>query len=227
MSRLMDFYRSPMAKKMVMAVTGVALFGFVLTHMLGNAKMYLGQEAFNEYAEGLRTLGEPFIPRTNLLWVMRIGLLGSVVLHIWSAWQVTLLNRRARPKAYRKKELISASYASRTMRWGGVIVLAFVVYHLLHLTFGSVHPDFDQSNPYHNVVSGFLNPWVSLFYIVANVALAFHLYHGLWSMFQSLGWNHPSYRSLRRPFAAVFALFVTAGNISFPLAVLAGVVKLN
>lgn len=227
MSRLMDFYRSPMAKKMVMAVSGAMLFGFVVGHMLGNAKMYLGEHAFNAYAEGLRSLGEPFVPHGQLLWVARIGLLAAVLLHIWSAWQLTLLNRRARPISYAKKTTTQATYASRTMRWGGVIILAFVVYHLLHLTFGSVHPNFDATNPFHNVVSGFQNVWVSLFYIVANVALAFHLYHGLWSMFQSLGLNHPSFKALRRPFAALFAILVTAGNISFPLAVLAGVVTLS
>ena len=111
------------------------------------------------------------------------------------------------------------------MRWGGVIILLFVVYHLLHLNWGTVHSDFIVGNPFHNVVTGFQNPIISAFYILANVALAFHLYHGLWSMFQSLGWNHPSYKNLRRNFATVFTLLVTAGNISFPLAVLAGIVK--
>ncbi len=225
MAWLVDFYRSPLAKKAVMAVTGVMLFGFVIGHMAGNAKMYLGAEVFNHYAEGLRTLGAPLLGHGQALWIARIGLLGAVLLHIWSAWQLTLLNRRARPTAYVRRDLINATYASRTMRWGGVIILLFVVYHLLHLTFGSVHPSFEQGNPYHNVVSGLQNPWVSAFYIVANLALAFHLYHGLWSMFQSLGWNHPSYKSARRIFASVFAVLVAAGNISFPLAVLAGIVK--
>jgi succinate dehydrogenase cytochrome b subunit len=225
MAWLVEFYRSPVAKKLVMAVTGILLFGFVLFHMLGNAKMYLGEEAFNAYAEGLRAFGEPFIPHGQALWVARIGLLAAALLHIWSAWSLTLINRRARPTAYVRQETVKASYASRTMRWGGVILLLFIVYHLLHLTFGSVHGDFIPENPYHNVVAGFQNPIVSAFYILANLVLAFHLYHGLWSLFQSLGWNHPSYKSLRRGFATTFALLVTAGNVSFPLAVLAGIVK--
>ena len=225
MAWLVDFYRSPVAKKIVMAVTGLILFGFVVGHMLGNAKMYLGESSFNAYAEGLRSLGEPFLPHGQALWIARLGLLAAVGLHIWSAWQLTLLNRRARPVSYARKETVQATYASRTMRWGGVIILVFIVYHILHLTLGTVHGSFDQGNPYHNVVSGFQNPLVSAFYIVANILLAFHLYHGLWSMFQSLGWNHPSYKNLRRHFATVFALLVTLGNISFPLAVLAGIVR--
>lgn len=225
MAWLVDFYRSPLAKKAVMAITGIMLFGFVVGHMLGNAKMYLGEEAYNHYAEGLRALGDPLLGHGQALWIARVGLLVAVLLHIWSAWQLTLINRRARPTAYVRKDVVKATYASRTMRWGGVIILLFVVYHLLHLTFGTAHPSFEPGNPYHNVVSGLQNPLVSAFYIVANLALAFHLYHGLWSMFQSLGLNHPSYKSARRIFASAFAVLVTAGNISFPLAVLAGIVK--
>lgn len=225
MAWLVDFYRSPLAKKVVMAVTGIILFGFVVGHMAGNAKMYLGEEAFNHYAEGLRAIGDPLLGQGQALWIARFGLLAAVLLHIWSAWQLTLLNRRARPTPYVRREMVQATYASRTMRWGGVIILLFVVYHLLHLTFGSAHPSFQQGNPYHNVVSGLQNPAVAAFYILANVALAFHLYHGLWSLFQSLGMNHSSYKSARRIFASVFSLLVTAGNISFPLAILAGIVK--
>jgi succinate dehydrogenase / fumarate reductase cytochrome b subunit len=225
MSGFVDLYGSPVAKKFVMAVSGLMLFGFVLVHMAGNAKMYLGEAAFNAYAEGLRAIGEPFLPHGSALWIARSGLIVAVLLHIWSAWQLTLLNRRARPRGYERKAVVQATYASRTMRWGGVIILVFIVYHLLHLTFGTVHSSFDPTNPYHNVVAGFQNYWVSGFYILANVLLAFHLYHGLWSLFQSLGWNHPSYRGLRRPLATAFAVVVTAGNISFPLAVLAGIVK--
>lgn len=225
MAWLIDFYRSPLAKKVVMAVSGLALFGFVVGHFLGNLKLYMGPEELNHYAEALRTLGEPLFPETALLWIARIGLLVAVGLHIWSAWELTLLNRRARPEGYAKKGVVQATYASRTMRWGGVIILLFIIYHLLHFTFGSVHPDFIPGDVYHNVVTGFQVPWVAGFYILANLALGFHLYHGLWSMFQTLGWNHSAYKKVRRPFAVAFALLITLGNISFPLAVLTKIVS--
>ncbi|MDY7093819.1 MAG: succinate dehydrogenase cytochrome b subunit [Acidobacteriota bacterium] len=225
MAWLIDFYRSPLAKKVVMAVSGIMLFGFVVGHFLGNLKLYLGPEELNHYAEGLRTLGAPLFPETSVLWIARIGLLAAVGLHIWSAWQLTLINRRARPEGYSKKGVVQATYASRTMRWGGVIILLFIIYHLLHLTFGSVHPDFIPGDVYHNVVEGFKVPWVAGFYILANLALGLHLYHGLWSMFQSLGWNHGAYKNVRRPFAVAFAVLITLGNISFPLAVLTKIVS--
>ena len=161
-----------------------------------------------------------------LLWIARLVLLAAVALHIWAAWQVTRMSRQARPARYARRGDVQASYASRTMRWGGVIVLAFVVYHLLHFTTGSVHPDFHPGDVYANVVRGFRVWWVSAFYIVAQVLLGFHLYHGLWSMFQSLGWNHPRFNHWRSAFAHAFAWIVTLGNISFPLAVLAGVIHL-
>ncbi|MCB1054718.1 MAG: succinate dehydrogenase cytochrome b subunit [Acidobacteria bacterium] len=226
MAWLIESYKSALAKKVVMAVTGIILFGFVLGHMVGNLKLYLGPEALNHYAEALRELGAPLLAHGQALWIARIVLLAAVVLHIWSAWTLTLQNRRARPHAYAKKEVIQATYASRTMRWGGVIILLFVVYHLLHLTFGTVHPDFIEGDVYHNVVTGFRVWWVAGFYILANLALGFHLYHGLWSMFQSLGWDHDAYKKARRPFAALFAVLITACNISFPLAVLTGLVTL-
>jgi succinate dehydrogenase / fumarate reductase cytochrome b subunit len=224
MAWLIEFYKSAVGKKAVMAVSGIVLFGFVVTHMLGNLKLYQGPEKLNAYAEWLRTIGEPALPHEGMLWILRLGLIAAVVLHIWSAWQVTVLSRRARPEGYARKAWVQATYASRTMRWGGVIVLAFILYHLLHLTFGTVHGDFVHGDVYHNVVSGFQNPLISGFYIVANLCLGLHLFHGLWSMFQSLGWNHPSFKAVRRPFALTFALLITAGNVSFPLAVLTGLV---
>jgi succinate dehydrogenase / fumarate reductase, cytochrome b subunit len=120
---------------------------------------------------------------------------------------------------------VQASYASRTMRWGGLIILLFVIYHLAHFTWGSAHPDFRHGEPYHNAVVGFSSPLISAIYIIANLALGLHLYHGLWSMFQSMGWNHPKFNPWRRKFAIAFALIVTLGNVSFPIAVLAGVVR--
>jgi succinate dehydrogenase / fumarate reductase cytochrome b subunit len=136
-----------------------------------------------------------------------------------------MMNREARPLGYRNREYVKGTYAARTMRWGGVIILLFVIYHLLHLTTGQVHNDFIKDDVYHNVVTGFRVWWVSAIYIIANVALGLHLYHGLWSMFASLGFTSGKYESFRRIFATAFAVIITLGNISMPLAVLAGFVR--
>ena len=226
MLNITTLYRSAVGKKAVMAVSGILLFGFVLGHMVGNLKLYLGAEELNHYAEWLREIGQPLLPRGILLWMARLGLLGAAVVHIVSATQLTLESRRARPDDYHRREIVRATYASRTMRWGGVIILLFVLYHLAHFTwgYGWAHPDFVKGDVYHNVVAGFQVWWVSGFYAVAQVALGFHLFHGLWSMFQSLGLGEASESDWRRKFAAVFAVVVTAGNLSFPIAVLAGAV---
>jgi succinate dehydrogenase / fumarate reductase cytochrome b subunit len=220
-----DLYRSAVGKKAVMAATGVVLFAFVLGHLAGNLKLYLGAEAINSYSRFLRTAGEPVVPAGVLLWAVRLVLIVCVLLHIWAAWQVTLISRAARPTAYVAGTRIHTTYASRTMRWGGVIILLFVVYHLLHFTWGTVHPSFVPGDVYHNVVTGFQVWWVAIFYITAQIALGFHLYHGLWSMFQSLGWNHPRFNLWRKGFAHAFAWIITLGNISFPVAVLSGLVQ--
>lgn len=230
MSWFGEVYRSAVGKKAVMAVTGIILFGFVLVHMLGNLKLYEGPQVLNNYAGFLRSVGTPAVPASGLLWLVRIVLLVAVVLHIWAAWQVTMMSRASRPHAYGRRDYVAASYASRTMRWGGIIILLFVVYHLLDLTFGVLNPAYrepqnDVYYVYTNVVASFSRPWVSAFYIVAQVALGFHLYHGMWSLFQSLGWNHPRFNAWRRGFATAFAWIITVGNISFPLAVLAGVIR--
>ncbi len=225
MSWFTAFYRSAIGKKAVMAITGVLLFGWIFMHMLGNMKLYLGPEQMNEYAKWLRVMGAPAVPRGTLLWVLRIALVVAVWLHIHAATQLTLMNRRSRPVAYNQRDSVVATYAARTMRWGGVIIALFVIYHLLHLTFGTVHPSFIENDPYHNVVAGFQVWWVSAFYIVANLALGLHLDHGLWSMFNSLGLNHVKFNRWRRYFATAFALIITLGNISFPIAVLTGVVR--
>ena len=219
------FYRSAIGKKVVMAVTGVFLFGWIFMHMLGNMKMYLGSEHFNEYAKWLRTMGAPAMPNDTLLWVVRALLLIAVWFHVQAATQLTLMNRRARPVAYANRDTVVASYASRTMRWSGMIILLFVWYHLGHLTFGKFHPNFVKDDPYHNVVAGFQVWWVSALYIIANLALGLHLFHGLWSMFNSLGLNHLRFNSWRRIFAVAFALIITLGNISFPISVLMGFVR--
>ncbi|MDH3285075.1 MAG: succinate dehydrogenase cytochrome b subunit [Acidobacteriota bacterium] len=225
MTRAIEFYRSALGKKVLMAASGVLLFGFVLIHMLGNLKLYQGPEKLNAYAGWLRELGAPALPHEGALWLARIVLLAAVVVHADAAWKLTLANRRARPVSYKKAERAVASYASRTMLIGGVIVAAFVIYHLLHLTLGTVHPGFDREDVYRNVVSGFQVPLVSLFYVVANLLLGMHLYHGLWSMFQTLGLNDSGREGWRRWFAILFAALITLGNVSFPLAVLLGAVS--
>jgi succinate dehydrogenase / fumarate reductase cytochrome b subunit len=225
MSWIGDFWKSALGKKAVMAVTGIILFGFVLVHMLGNLKLYLGPEALNHYAEWLREMGSPLFPHESALWIFRLVLLAAVAGHMWSAWKVTRESWAARPSKYVRTERVQLDYAARTMRWGGVIIALFVVYHLLDLTTGTLNPDFVSGDVYHNVVAGFSVWWVALIYIVANLFLGFHLYHGLWSMFQSLGWNHRRFNRWRRYFAVTFAVVVTVGNVSFPIAVLTGLVS--
>ncbi|HZJ26100.1 MAG TPA: succinate dehydrogenase cytochrome b subunit [Acidimicrobiia bacterium] len=223
---LVGFYRSALGKKAVMAVTGIALLGYVLVHMLGNLKLYLGMEDFDHYAEWLRTIGEPALPATAFLWIMRIGLLLAVVFHIHAAYALTRLNRKARPVRYQShRDYIAANFASRTMRWTGVIVVLFVIFHLMDLTWGNANPDFVRGDTYDNIVHSFQRVPVAIFYIVANLALGLHIFHGAWSMFQSLGLNNPRFNLWRRYFAAGLAAVVTIGNVSFPLMVVTGVVK--
>jgi succinate dehydrogenase / fumarate reductase cytochrome b subunit len=225
MSWIASLYRSAVGKKAIMAVSGVFLFGWIFAHMAGNLKLYLGAEHYNEYARFLITMGSPLLPNRGALFLVRGLLLVAVIAHIWAATEVTLQSRRSRPIGYRDREAVNATYAARTMRWGGVIVLLFIVYHLMHLTWGTAHPDFIEGDPYHNVVVGFQVWWVSAFYILANIALGLHLYHGLWSMFNSLGLNSARFNAWRRYFATAFALIVTVANVSFPIAVLTGIVR--
>lgn len=225
MQRSRELYRSAMVKKAVMAVTGIILFGFVVIHLAGNLKVYQGAETLNEYAKGLHEIGVPLLGHGDVVWLTRVTLLVSVGLHMLSAWQLTVVNRRARPTSYAKKKHQAASYASRTMRWGGVIVILFVIYHLLHLTVGNVHSDFQKGDLYHNIVVAFSNPLISAFYILAVVSLGFHLYHGLWSLFQTLGWSGPSLDVFRKRFAVVFAVVITLGFVSIPVSVLTGIIS--
>lgn len=214
------FLRSSIGRKVVMAVTGAILFGFVLGHMLGNLQVYLGPEAMNAYAVFLREL----LHGTGL-WIVRAVLLAAVILHIWSATSLTLSSRKARPVAYAEQKWRESTYASRTMRWSGVILFAFIVYHLMHLTFGNAHPTFIEGDVYHNFVAGFRSVPVSAAYIVAMILLGLHLRHGVWSMFQTLGVSHPRHIAMARTGAWIFAAVIVLGNISFPLAVLAGILK--
>jgi|SRR5271169_3902181 len=214
------FWQTAVGKKAIMAVTGFLLFGFVVGHLIGNLQIFLPPDKINHYAAALRSL-------PALLWGARITLLLAVGLHIWSSFELWLLQRDARPTKYIKKVNLHSNYASRTMLWSGPIIAAFVIFHLLHLTFGTVHPGgpFEEHNVYNNVVTGFQVWPVSLFYIIAMIMLCYHLYHGLWSMFQSLGLSHPVYTPWLQRLAKVAAILIAVGNISIPVAVLAGFIK--
>jgi succinate dehydrogenase / fumarate reductase, cytochrome b subunit len=217
LNRTARFYNATIGKKVVMAVTGIILFGFVFAHMLGNLQIYLGPEVLNAYAVKLREV-------PAVLWGARAVLLVAALLHIWTSIELARVKKTARPVSYVKKDHIISSYASRTMLWSGPIVLAFLIYHLLHFTWGTVLPGFQHLKPYDNVVLGFSNPLVSGFYIFAMGLLCMHLYHGLWSMFQSLGANHPKYSPLLRRFATLFAALIFVGNVSIPISVMLGIV---
>ncbi len=225
MAPALALYRSTIGKKVAMALTGLILVGFVVAHMLGNLKIFTGAEHLNVYGEFLRTVGEPLFPYSTLLWIARIVLLVSVVVHIVAATQLTMLDRASRPQRYVFHKKQQATYASLTMRWGGVIILLFVIYHILHFTTGTAHQNFIEGDVYHNVVSGFQVWYVSAVYIAAMVALGFHLYHGVWSMFQTLGLNSSKWNGLLRGLSVLTALIVAGGNILIPVAVLAGLVS--
>ncbi len=222
---LIELYRSALGKKYVMAITGIMLMGFVFAHMVGNLKMYLGAEDFDHYAEFLRELLVPILPEGAALWLMRLGLIAAFALHISSAYSLTRMNQRARVTKYQsKRDYIAANFASRTMRMTGIIVALFLIWHLGDLTWGWANPDFVYGNPYGNVVASFSRVPVAIFYVLANIALGIHLFHGSWSLFQSMGWSNPRFNSWRRGFAAGFAAIIVIGNCSFPIAVQLGIV---
>lgn len=218
MTAVRAFFASTIGRKVVMAVTGLLLFGFVVAHMLGNLQVYLGPTKLDEYGAALRKL-------PALLWALRLGLLAAAAGHVWAAASLTLTNRAARPAGYRVARYRESSYASRTMRWSGVVLFLFVVYHLLHFTIGSAHPDFVEGGVNHNFVTGFKVWWVSAFYVVAMLCLGLHMHHGVWSLLQTLGLNHPRYNHLRLAFATFITAVVVIGNISMPLSVLAGLIR--
>jgi succinate dehydrogenase / fumarate reductase, cytochrome b subunit len=223
---LLDLYSTAVGKKYAMALSGIAMMGYVLAHMIGNLKMYLGPEDINHYGEFLRELLVPLAPRTVVLWILRIGLLGAVLLHIHAAYSLTVMNRQARSVKYQsERDYQVANFASRTMRWTGIIVLLFVLWHLSDLTWGWVNPGYVRGDVYRNVDASLSRVPVAILYVIANIALGIHLYHGAWSLFQSMGWNRPRFNKWRRGFAIGFATLIVVGNVSFPIAVLAGIVE--
>jgi len=214
------FLGSTIGKKVVMALTGIVLVGFVFAHMTGNLQLYLGPETMNAYGRLLHELGHG-----AALWIFRSVLLVCVGLHVWAATSLTLQSRAARPVGYRKESWTESTYASRTMRWSGPNLLVFIVYHLAHFTTGHAHPQFVAGDVYGNMVVGFQSPPVVLFYVTAMLALGLHLYHGIWSMLQTLGLSHPRYNPWRHGLATLIAAAVVGANITFPLAVFFGFVS--
>ncbi|MFN0094930.1 MAG: succinate dehydrogenase cytochrome b subunit [Dehalococcoidia bacterium] len=222
---ILEFYGTAIGKKAVMALTGIVGMGFVLMHMLGNLKIYLGESDFNHYAEYLREIGEPILPHTGLLWILRGLLILAVLVHIHAAVTLTMLNRKARPTGYKGgRRYEAANYASRSMRITGILLVAFILFHLFDLTWGPANPDFERGEAFNNVTESLERWWVAILYIAGNLALGFHLLHGVWSLFQSLGWNSQRFKPWRRAFAAGFTVLVVGFNISFPIAIITGAV---
>lgn len=210
-------------KKAVMAVSGIIMLLYLVAHMIGNLKVFAGRESFNSYSEWIRTIGEPAVPAQTTLWIIRIVLLVAVVAHFWAAVSLWRQARRARPERYVTKKSVAQSYASRTMRWGGVIVLLFIIWHILDLTLGVVNPDGDAS-PYDRLVASFSNPFITAFYVVSLILLGMHLRHGIWSATQTLGQSNRRRERTVSAFALVSSTVLTAGFLIVPFSVLFGLV---
>jgi succinate dehydrogenase / fumarate reductase cytochrome b subunit len=224
MGWLVDFVKSSIGAKVVMGVTGVMLIGFVIMHMVGNLQVFLGAETLNAYGKMLHDLG-------GLLWVARFGLIGAVVLHIASGLRLASLNKAARPVRYVHETTVQASFASRYMKLSGLVVLAFVVYHLLHFTLGGAVPDDTnfldpqgRKDIYKMVVLGFQQPAVSAAYIIAMILLGLHLNHGATSLFQSLGLRNVKYNTIIDKVGPALSILVVVGNCSMPIAILTGLI---
>lgn len=219
------FWSSTIGKKTVMAVSGLVLVLFLLAHMLGNLKIFFGAADFDGYAAWLRTLGAPVLHTTWFLWIQRGVLLVAVVAHGTAAVQLSIRDRRARPVRYVHGQRAKATFATSTMRWGGVIIALFVVWHLLDLTVGVVNPSFAAGRPYHNVVVDFQVGWIDVIYLVAVLALGLHINHGFWSAAQTLGVNRPARDRTIRVVGSTLAVAITAGFAVVPVAVMTGWVR--
>jgi succinate dehydrogenase / fumarate reductase cytochrome b subunit len=220
-------YRSSIGKKALMALTGLIWIGYVVVHMYGNLKVFTGSEHFNEYAEGLRVIGAPIFGPLHLLTIARIGLIAAIVIHVWAAYALYQLAREARPVTYASRRVVQANYASLTMRYGGTVILLFILFHLAHLTWGisPVHSDYIRGDAYHNLIAGFRSLPVVLIYLVALVALGLHLFHGTWSMFQTLGLNDSPWNVAFRALAWLLAIVVPVGFAVVPIAIQLGFVQ--
>ncbi len=226
-----EFYASALGKKAVMALTGIVGLGFVFMHMAGNLKIYTGENSegvkhIDEYGEWLRAIAEPALPHTAFLWILRTILIVAVLLHIHAAITLSAMNRRSRPTGYKggRNYLVGGTYVARSMRVTGVLLVGFIIFHLLDLTWGPANPDFQRGEVFHNVTGSLERWWVAAIYIVGNLALGMHLWHGVWSLFQSLGLNNPRFNMWRRYAAAGFTAIVVGANLTFPILILSGAV---
>ena len=217
-------YATTIGKKVAMAVAGLVLWGYLVVHLIGNLKVFTGEQHFNEYSQFLRTFGAPVLGHSQFLWLVRLVLLAALLVHVVAYLQLWAKSRAARRVGYRKFEPEVFSRASRTMKWGGIAILLFVIYHVLHLTTGDVHPSFEAHQAYRNLVNGFRSPLSSIIYVIGMIAIGLHLYHGLWSVFQTMGWNNKNFNHLRRPLAMTIALAITLGFLLVPFAVWTGMV---
>jgi succinate dehydrogenase / fumarate reductase, cytochrome b subunit len=219
MNRLAVFWQSSVGKKAVMAVTGLILVAYLLTHVLANLLVFSGPERINRYAQLLHSSGAA-------LWGARLILLAALILHIIAATQLAIRSRAARPEPYAGgRDPQVSTFAARTIRWGGALILLFLIYHILHFTTGTAHPDFVELNPHHNVSTGFRNPLVAAVYLLAMLAVGLHLYHGVWSSGRSLGLSQPSPRPLHRRVALVLAVFVWLGFTAIVIAGFLGLIR--
>jgi succinate dehydrogenase / fumarate reductase, cytochrome b subunit len=215
---------SSVFKKAVMAVSGIIMVLYLIAHMIGNLKAFTGRESFNHYSGWIRTIGEPALPAQTTLWIIRVVLLVAVVAHIWAAISLWRQAKRARPHGYVTKKAVAQSYASRTMRWGGVIIALFIVYHLLDMTYGAANPAGPDATPYDRLVASFQNPIATTVYVVALILLGMHLRHGIWSATQTLGQSNRRRERTVNAFAIVFATLLIAGYLVVPAAVVFGLV---
>jgi succinate dehydrogenase / fumarate reductase, cytochrome b subunit len=223
---IVEFYRTAMGKKYVMALSGLIGLGFIVVHAVGNLHVYEGAAKFSEYGEALRDLGEPLVPRTLLLWIGRLGLLGALVIHVHAAYSLTWQNRKKRPVKYQSaRNYIAADYASRTMIYTGTVILAFIVFHLADLTWGSTSDEWVRGAITSNLVNSLSRWYIAAFYIVAVLALGMHIYHGTWSLFQTLGINRKRFNPWRRYAAIGITVLVVGINLTFPLGTLFGVIE--
>jgi succinate dehydrogenase / fumarate reductase cytochrome b subunit len=226
---LLSLWDSTIGKKFVMAITGIILFGYVVLHLWGNLKIFDGAKTINNWGVFLRVFGDPVFANSQVLWIIRVFLGICLLLHIVAAYQLTRRDWASRPVGYAKWKSQESTYASRTMRWGGIFILLFIIYHVLDLTTGTLHPSnyaaFQEGQIYSNVVGDFRNWFIALIYVLAVSVLGLHLYHGIWSFFQTLGLNNSRSNRLWRNLATIVAIVLTIGNIAIPVSVLTGIIK--